>query len=220
MSKRILVFGDSNTWGWKPDNQAFLPIRRWEDEERFTGIMQAELGEGYKIVTEGLNARTTVWEDPIEGDRCGMRHLYPLMDSHAPLDLVIIFLGSNDLKTRFSVTGRDIGQSVGKLAEMARKKEDAYAEEPKVMVIAPPPLTSPIRNSMHAHAFEGGEEKSIEMAAHIKLWGEAAGAEYMNAGDVISSSDTDGLHLDKKAHEILGKAVADRVKAIFEKVNV
>lgn len=216
MNKRILVFGDSNTWGWKPDNQPFQPLRRWADDERFTGVMQKALGEAYTIVTEGLNARTTVWEDPIEGDRCGMRHLAPLMDTHAPLDMVIIFLGSNDLKARFSVTARDIGQSVGRLAEFAKHKEEAYADKPQVLVIAPPVLGPAISESMHAEAFAGGEEKSKDMSRYIKLWAEAAEAEFVDAGAFIRSSEIDGLHLDKKSHEILGTQIAARVDIILK----
>ena len=64
--RRILVFGDSNTWGWNPSNTLKPPIVRWSDEERFTGVMQKELGDGYTVITEGLNGRTTVWDDPIE----------------------------------------------------------------------------------------------------------------------------------------------------------
>lgn len=215
MNKRILVFGDSNTWGWRPDNKMFSTIRRWDDAERFTGVMQKELGNGYTVVTEGLNARTTVWEDPIEGDRCGKRHLYPLMDTHAPLDLVIIFLGSNDLKTRFSVTARDIGQSVGVLAQMAKERVSAFSHAPNVLVIAPPPLLSAIQKSMHAEAFFDGEEKSKAMAYHIKKWVENAQATYIDAGNFISSSSIDGLHLDKESHEALGKLLAEKVKNIL-----
>ena len=94
--KRILCFGDSNTWGWNPANK-----ERFDENSRWTGILKNKLGENYDIIEEGLNGRTTVWDDPIEGYKNGKKHLPSCLESHRPLDIVVLMLGTNDLKSRF-----------------------------------------------------------------------------------------------------------------------
>src|SRR5210317_1873174 len=108
----ILCYGDSNTWGYNPSSQ-----QRFSPEERWTGVLQKELGMGYRIIEEGLNGRTTVWDDPIEGFKNGMSYLIPCIESHKPINLITIMLGTNDLKIHFSVSAHDIAESVGVLIE-------------------------------------------------------------------------------------------------------
>ena len=103
-----MCFGDSNTWGYDPATRT-----RHAYEDRWTSVLQSSLGDDYRIVAEGLNGRTATFDDPVEGDRNGRRHLHILLDSHAPLDLVIVMLGTNDLKKRFSAPPCDIATGVG-----------------------------------------------------------------------------------------------------------
>jgi lysophospholipase L1-like esterase len=90
---------------------------------RWPGVLRSELGEGYHVIEEGLGGRTTVWDDEIEEHRNGKTYLYPCIESHAPLDLVIIFLGTNDLKYRFHLGAFDIAESVGKLVDIVRRSD-------------------------------------------------------------------------------------------------
>ena len=94
--RSILCFGDSNTYGESPEG-----LGRYPRDERWPGILQTALGAEYLVIEEGLNGRTTVWEDEVEGDKSGKKHLPVCLASHAPLDLVILMLGANDLKRRF-----------------------------------------------------------------------------------------------------------------------
>ena len=108
MNRTILCFGDSNTHGTRamrrPDDR-----RRFSKEDRWTGIMASCLGDDWTVVEEGLPGRTTVFDDPIEGQhKNGLRMLRGLLESHREIDLVIIMLGTNDLKFRFSVSATDI----------------------------------------------------------------------------------------------------------------
>ena len=103
----ILCYGDSNTWGCIPLTGAHPP-RRYGPAQRWPGVLRRELGDGFWIVEEGLNARTTVWDDPLEPFRSGKELLAPCLLTHQPLDLVLIMLGTNDLKGRFGVGARDI----------------------------------------------------------------------------------------------------------------
>ena len=90
--KTILCFGDSNTWGYNPENG-----QRFGPEERWTGILRNSLGEDYRVIEEGLNGRTTLWDDPIAGFKNGLDYLMPCLESHMPFDLITIMLGTNDL---------------------------------------------------------------------------------------------------------------------------
>ena len=103
MVKKILCYGDSNTWGYNPHTEL-----RYPRAVRWTGVLQRGLGPAYHVIEEGLNGRTTVWDDPIEGYKSGKEYLVPCLETHKPMDLVVIMLGTNDLKHRFSLTAFDI----------------------------------------------------------------------------------------------------------------
>ena len=134
--KTILCFGDSNTWGYNPEN-----CQRFGPDERWTGILRNSLGEDYQVIEEGLNGRTTLWDDPIEGFKNGLDYLMPCLESHKPFDLITIMLGTNDLKYRFSVSAFDIAESVGVLVRQVQQSQAGPQENaPIPLLIAPPPL--------------------------------------------------------------------------------
>ncbi|MGX8715658.1 MAG: SGNH/GDSL hydrolase family protein [Lachnospiraceae bacterium] len=214
--KRILVFGDSNTFGWKPETGTVTTGGRWDDEERFTGIMQTCLGPGFLVITEGLGGRTTVWDDPIEEYRCGKDQIIPCMESHGPLDLVIIFLGTNDLKARYTVTARDIANSACLLADKALHDTAAFRDQkPRVLLICPPPL-GPVENGTFRYEFQGGREKSLGLYEQFRIIADSCQVPCINAGDYVHSSQADGVHLDLDQHEILGRKLAEIVRDMLQ----
>ena len=214
MKKTILVFGDSNSWGWNPSNDFTRLLERWSDEERWAGVLQKELGDGYKVVVDGLNGRTTVWNDPIEEYRCGKDQLVPALDSEAPIDLLIIMLGSNDLKARYTVTAQDIANSAGLLVVKAKNQWTAFTNgKPNILLVCPPPL-GPLEGRLLENLFVGGFEKSKEFPKYFEAVAKANGVAYFDASKVVKSSEIDGLHLDKDQHELLGKAIVKTVKEL------
>jgi lysophospholipase L1-like esterase len=209
--KEILCFGDSNTWGYSPHT-----FDRYPRDVRWTGVLQMELGPDYHVIEEGLNARTTVWDDPIEGvgsSKNGRAYLIPCLESHKPLDLVIIKLGTNDLKYRFSVTATDIANSAGTLVDVVKNSQAGRGNSsPAVLLIAPPPLG---RLTDFAEMFKGGVEKSKEFAVQFRRVAQEKGCAFLDAGQILTCSEADGLHYDPEGHRALGLAVARKVKEIL-----
>ena len=206
--KRILCYGDSNTWGYNPVTQD-----RFGKHQRWTGQLSQALGHDYDVIEEGLNGRTTVWDDPIEGYKNGREYLIPCLETHKPLDLVIIFLGVNDLKKRFSLSAYDIAYGAGVLVEVVQKSNTGITEAaPKVLLIAPPPVG---KLTDFAEMFEGAEAKSLRFAQHYQRVASELGCALFDASTVIVSSDLDGIHFEQGEHAKLGQAVAVKVREII-----
>ena len=199
--KRILCFGDSNTWGYDPATQD-----RFDRATRWPGVLREQLGAGYEVLEEGLNGRTTVWDDPIEGHKNGRDYLIPCLETHRPLDLVIILLGTNDMKMRFSLSAFDIAQGAGVLVREAQRSAAGRAgAAPPVLLLAPPPVA---RLTFFADMFEGATPKSQRLGYHYRIVAEALGCSFLDTATVIVSSDLDGIHFEAAEHAKLGEAVA------------
>ena len=208
--KNILCFGDSNTWGFPPDCGA-----RYDRQTRWPGVLQQALGEDYYVIEEGLPGRNTVWNDPVEGGKNGLKQLLPLIHSHMPLDLLIIMLGTNDFKNRFSVSPLDICWSIGRLVKAARDSgHPLLGEAPEVLVLCPPPLAD-LSNSPFAGILVGAEAKSRQLAAVLGSFCEDNQIRMFDAGSVVQTSPVDGVHWEPEEHRKLGVAVAGQVQAIF-----
>jgi lysophospholipase L1-like esterase len=208
MMKTILCYGDSNTWGYRPDTQT-----RYSRDERWPGVFRNALGEDYLVIEEGLNGRTTVWDDPIEGYKNGKEYLIPCLETHKPLDLVIIMLGTNDLKKRFSLGAFDIAGGAGVLVKIVQKSETGIdGNPPKVLVMAPPPIA---KLTDFAAMFEGAKPKSDLFSQEYARMAQETGCEFLDTADTIVSSDVDGIHFDVGEHQKLGLAVAARVRELI-----
>ena len=204
----VVAFGDSNTWGYEPGAGV-----RLAPETRWTGVMQLELGPAWRVIEEGLNGRTTVFDDPIEPDRRGSDYLPPCLRSHAPLDLLIIALGCNDLKQRFSASAGDIANGAERLIEMARAEPvGPRGAPPTIILVAPPPLG---RLSEFAEMFSGGMEKSKLLAARYREVAKRNGVGFVDAGEFVVCSDRDGIHFEVDQHAILGRAMAAAARMVL-----
>jgi lysophospholipase L1-like esterase len=214
----ILCYGDSNTWGfdiesWKPS----LPggQARFPPDIRWPGVLAAELGSAHRVIEEGLNGRTTVWDDPVEGEhKNGRRYLLACLESHAPIDTVVLALGINDVKERFSATAADIASGAARLAGIILGSGSGPGgRAPTVMLLAPVPLGEGIRSSPFGEMFgwERGLEKSRLLAARFETEAQALGIDFLDAGTIVSAHSLDSLHLSARSHRDLGLAVAKRL---------
>ena len=204
--KTILCYGDSNTWGHVP-----LENRRYDLHERWPGVLRAELGEDFAVIEEGLPGRTTVHSDPIEGaHKNGLAVLPAILESHLPLDLVIIMLGTNDLKKRFSLSPFDIAQGAGRLVHYIQ--QGTWGIMPKVLLVCPPPIA---RLSDYAQMFEGAEAKSAGLADEYRRVAKELNVPFFNAGAAMVSSDRDGIHFEADQQQKLGQAIARTVRDLL-----
>lgn len=209
--RTILCFGDSNTHGSialaTPDDMG-----RHDAAIRWTGVMAAALGAGYNVIEEGHPGRTTVFPDPLEGAyKSGLAVLPALLESHRPIDLVVIMLGTNDLKARFSMPAADIATGTAKLLEcVARMRTPIGVPPPRALLVAPVPI---IETGLLVEMFRGGAAKSRTLAAYYQTIATRAGAAFADAGSVASVDPVDGIHLTAEAHAAIGAYLAGAVRA-------
>ena len=206
--KTVLCYGDSNTFGAATVDR---PDGRYGPDERWPGVLRAALGADWMVIEEGLGGRTTVSDDPVEGiEKNGKTYLYPCLCSHKPLDVVVIMLGTNDLKARFNKSAWEIARGVGVLIDVVNMAAAGRnAGVPQVLVVSPPPILARLPN--HAEMFAGAYPKSGEMAAQFASIAREKGVHFFDAGSVIESSAVDGFHFDPEAHATLGRAIAAEV---------
>lgn len=213
--KTIVCFGDSNTWGYVPGSEAL----RFPPDVRWPGVMRAELGDDYRIVEEALNGRTSAWDDPLKPNRRGADHLPMVLESQAPIDLVIISLGCNDLKHHLHLTAHDIAQGVGFLAEMVQASDagpviHGRKTAPKVLMVCP---SLPVDAQYpFGHKFDTAIERSKAMPEAYREIAEQIGCLYGDANTVTDTCPIDGVHLDESGHGKLGKALAMVVSTHFQ----
>lgn len=206
--RRIVCYGDSNTWGFDPATRERFPA-----DVRWTGVLARELGEDHLVIEEGLNGRTTILDDPWEPERNGKTYLRPCLESHRPLDLVTIMLGTNDLKHRHDVSASDIAQGAAVLVDIAQHHAvRADGTRAPVLLICPPPVA---KLTQLDRMFEGAEAKSRELGRYFRIVAEWHNVPFLDAGEVIVSSDLDGIHFEAEEHGKLGVAVARHVRRLL-----
>ena len=212
--KTILCYGDSNTWGFDPASMSGSPYPiRFAHDVRWTGVLARELGDGYRVIEEGQNGRTTVHEDPIMGHRNGSTYLPACIESHKPIDLVVLMLGTNDLKGFLNLTPAEIAAGAGALVKTILQSESGpKARAPKVLLLCPPATGDMSCVPDLAEKFLHADVRSRRFPAYYESLAATLGTAYLNTQPLVSASPQDGLHLEASEHEILGKAVAEAVK--------
>ncbi len=209
--RTILCYGDSNTWGYDPASEDRYPLA-----QRWVSVLARELGPAYQVIAEGLNGRTTVWPDPVEGEyKSGKTYLLPCLESHQPIDLVVLMLGTNDLKHRFGLSAWDIARAAGTLVEMIFLSPwGPEGMPPQVLLLAPPPTC--VAGTVFEDMFAGADETSRDLGRCYRAIATEFDCEFLDTAAVIRSSAVDGIHLDASELPKLGAAVAAKVREVIE----
>ena len=216
--KNILCFGDSNSWGFDADTYDIGTgiAKRMPFDVRWPGVAQKNLGNGYRIIENALNARTLMNEDPYFPHRLGIASLEETLDANAPLDLVIIMLGINETKRHFNLSAGMITLGLEKLIIAAKQRFYDYPE-PKVLVISPAPVRSNIDACIFGYSF--GNEAYGKSCEFSKLYGETA--KRFNCGFIdgaslnLAISPIDGLHYTREDHFKLGTKAAEKIREML-----
>lgn len=209
--KTVLCYGDSNTYGYNPDNGL-----RYPEHVRWTGRLQALLGDEYRVIEEGCNGRTTIFDDPLEGWKNGLGYLRPCLNSHKPVDIVILMLGSNDLKETFHASAEQIAGGAEKLVDVIRTfTREKQGFEPRIILVSPPKIGEGIRTSAFYGAFfENAIERSGEFPRWYQKVAERHGCTFFNAAESIRASETDSLHLTAEGHARLAEELCRVVESL------
>lgn len=209
--KYVLCYGDSNTWGVNPDDHS-----RFDFSIRWPGVVERELGSDFRIYENALNGRTTVLEDPIEEGRCGKTGFPVVLETCAPLDALVIMLGVNDLKLRFSMPAWDIGWGLDLLLQYVERAGcGRKGKTPKILVVSPPKIGGDWSKTSHGTVFD---DSSVEKARllpdifdHIAKLHQA---EFLNAS-LYTHPGVDCIHMTQKSHEALGLAIAKKLREML-----
>lgn len=208
----ILCYGDSNTWGYTPATGERYPV-----DVRWTGVLQQELGAEYRIIEEGMNARTTAYEDPWSYWRNGKDALPGCLVSQKPLDLLIISLGTNDLKFTGAFGAMKGAETLISVANMVQNKKESslvFPEGVKILVVSPIELGEGIDSQIDS-VFCGKVEESRKFSAYFERMCDRNNVYFLDAAKYAKPSPTDNIHMEPESHAALAKAIAEKVREIF-----
>ena len=209
---RILCIGDSNTWGATPGEDSLRLEKRW------TKVLQ-ELRPNDEIIEEGLSGRTITAKDTIVPVRCGVDTLPLLMLSHVPVDLVIIMLGTNDLKKQFNPSAKHLARGIEEFIKYIRNPHlvENY-KTPKILVVSPVHLRDEIleRQNSFGEYDENSLRQSRFLAQTYKEVTDKYGVDFLNASRVAETSEVDCIHIDEKNHELLGRYISSKISEILD----
>lgn len=217
--KRVLCFGDSHTWGYIPHKEVFG--LRYSFSIRFPGRLAQLLGASFQIIEEGLFGRTTALEDPNRQGRNGQLYLGPCLESHNPLELVVLMLGTNDLKICYYEQSlpKAIAERMHTLVRMAKTLgKDAEGQPPKVLLVAPPyPQMNHLPGAYQPYFLYPQLEASARQLA--PLYQEIAVQEdifFWDSGPYLTVSPRDGVHLDEGQHEKLAQLLREQISHVLD----
>ena len=215
MKKHILCIGDSNTHGYCADPADCTDGGiRFNEDERWTCLLQEALGEDYKVFEEGLSGRTTVFQDPLYEGLDALHYLYPCLKTHEPVSMLIIMLGTNDTKARLGANAYAIGLGMRRLLKKAQSIGCwGPGGVPNILLIAPPAIGEGVRNSYAAEEMGAGAvEKSRQVPAQFRAVAEETGVRFLDAAELgCAFNRVDYMHLPRASHARLAEALAERI---------
>lgn len=212
MKRRIVCFGDSNTWGFNAKT-----LERFPEGIRWTSLLAEMLGDKFQVVEEGLSGRTAVIDDPLFEGLNGFDYIHPCLMSHAPLELIIIMLGTNDTKERFHLTSYNIAQGIARISQKAKTTPAGVKGAfPRVLVIAPPPIGEEyFETEVGKSMGKGCDSKSAELSTHLAELMQIQKTDFLDTKGIVPMNSVDFMHLDVEGHKLLAELVFNKVKNIL-----
>lgn len=214
--KSILLFGDSNSWGYMPNAGTRYPL-----EQRWPGIASKLLGGEYNLIEENISGRTTVFEDPRYPNRCGLGALGYSLCANYPLDMVVLFLGTNDLKF---TDAAGFGRGLAGIVHYVLDAQSIYKlDEPvfvnnskKILIVGPPRINAEIVRFRPDNRLSGAAKESQKLSSIAKEVAERTGCWFVDVAEIAYPEPPDCLHLSCEAHRKIAEVIAGRIREIFE----
>ena len=213
--RRILCYGDSNTWGYIPASGA-----RYEPDVRWTGVAQRLLGSDYTLIEEGMNGRTTVYENPLSPGRNGREYLLACLVSQKPLDMAVVMLGTNDLRWTDGYGAADGARRLVRQIRLYSHLEESspiFVNGPKVLLVAPILAHESINERDVVERRYAFPQKSRDFARAYEAVARELGVDFLDAALYAKPSAKDGLHMEPEDHRALGEAMARKIREMMEK---
>lgn len=210
-AKRILCYGDSFTWGYIP----LTNHKRFASNVRWAGVLQDRLGTEYEVIEEGLNSRTLISEDTRSGKegRKGDEYLIPCLDTHDPIDLVVLMLGTNELKEKYKMSAKDIASLLeDKFVKVVASRESQFRGTfPKVLIVAPPIVDE--TTSYGKERYVGGTQKAQDLIGELREVAKRNDCHFLSSNDLVETGK-DGVHITEQSHKRLGSGIADFIREV------
>lgn len=202
--RTIVCFGDSNTYGYRPDNK-----QRYSIDKRWPGILRSRLeASDTQVIEEGLVGRTTVFEDSLRQGRKGIDFLIPILESHSPVNDLVLMLGTNDCKTHYKASPSVIGRGIEKLIDATKK----YNPDIHILLLSPIFLGEDVWKEEYDPEFD---KESVETSKRLKeiykKISEKYGCDFLAASDIANPSTVDQEHLDEEGHKKLAEKIFEKI---------
>lgn len=209
--KRIVCYGDSNTYGAIPGGG------RFGDDVRWTMQLARLLGSEYDVISEGLCGRTTVHDDPFYEGLNGLKTLYPILMSHGSIDLLILMLGTNDCKARFAMNGHNIAEGIRTLIQRA-KALPIWRTTPNFLVLIPIKIDPRIVENVdvYEHMGAGCVEKSAALIPWMRSFAEAEDCAVFDINDVVEANTVDWMHIAESSQLPLAERLHEEILKILK----
>lgn len=212
---RVLCYGDSNTWGYISGSNH----ERYGNKERWTRVLAELLGNDFEVIEEGLNSRTLTSNDTRVGKegKNGYEYLIPCLDTHDPIDLVVLMLGTNELKTAYNKTAEEIGNILEEyfVKTILNRKSQFRNSYPKLLIVTPPIVNEEVEYCKAGNKYVGATQKSMDLNNIYKNIAKKYNCYFLSNDDLMTGPD--GVHLTKESHEKLARKIEIEIKKIYKK---
>lgn len=211
---RIVCYGDSNTWGYISGSNHL----RYDEEKRWTKLLGSLLGPEYEVIEEGLNSRTLISNDPRPGKegKSGYEYLIPCLDTHDPIDLVILMLGTNELKNAYQKTAEEIGKILEEyfVKTILNRKSQFKDSYPQLLLVTPPVVNEDTEYCKKGNKYLGATQKSIDLNLIYEKIVQKYNCYFVSNEGLFTG--VDGVHLKEESHKKLALLLSDKVKEIYK----
>lgn len=204
--KRILIYGDSIPWGLIPTTK----FERFDFDERWPSVLQSKLGDNYTVIEECLCARTIDSDDLRPGfeGRNGMAFLPTCLDSHYPLDIVILSLGLNEIKSIYDWTSEQVAEKMRQMIHLIKQRKPNFHESnPRILLLSQPIVDN---TGCWGELWVGSHKKSEELYSAYKNLAEKERIEFVDLS-MIAVDDKDGVHINKDGHALIAEQLYQHV---------